>query len=88
MTHVIVGRWGRSLAIRVPAEVAREAGLADGDPVEIEAQDGDIVIRRQGAGARARADALAAAAEIIEARRGHTLGEVAIRDLLDEGRRG
>ncbi|MDR2858590.1 MAG: AbrB/MazE/SpoVT family DNA-binding domain-containing protein, partial [Novosphingobium sp.] len=46
MNRVIVGRWGKNLAIRVPFEVAREAGLSDGEPVEIETLDGDILIRR------------------------------------------
>lgn len=43
MTHVIVGKWGKNLAIRVPFDVARASGLSDGEEVEIETQDGDIV---------------------------------------------
>ena len=43
--HVIVGKWGKNLAIRFPAEIVRAVGLCDGSRVEIEAQDGDIVIR-------------------------------------------
>ena len=39
-------------------------------------------------GARARADAEAAADEIISESRNHSLGEVTIRELLEEGRRG
>lgn len=46
MPEVIVGRWGKNLAIRVPGEIARAARLSDGERVEIEALDGDIVIRR------------------------------------------
>lgn len=46
MPQVIVGRWGKNLAIRVPGEIARAAGLRDGERVEIEAHDAEIVIRR------------------------------------------
>jgi len=46
MSKVIVGRWGKSLAIRLPGEIAQAAGLRDGERVEIEAHDSEIVIRR------------------------------------------
>lgn len=87
MSQVIVGKWGRNLAIRVPSDVVRASGLSDGEQVEIEAQDGDIVIRRRAARADARRDAEAAAAEIIDESDRHSLGGISIRDLLDEGRR-
>ncbi len=45
MSQVTVGRWGRSLAIRVPGDIAKAAGISDGERVEIEVRDGDIVIR-------------------------------------------
>jgi antitoxin MazE len=45
MPQVTVGRWGKSLAIRLPGEIAKAAGISDGERVEIEAIDGDIVIR-------------------------------------------
>jgi antitoxin MazE len=54
MAGVIVGRWGKNLAIRVPADVAETTGLSDGERVEIEVQDGDILVRRQSARAEAR----------------------------------
>ena len=88
MSQAVVGRWGKNLAIRVPVEVARTSGLADGEQVQVETQDGDIVIRRPAAHARRRGDAEAAAAEIMADSKGHSLGDVSIRDLLDEGRRG
>lgn len=88
MTYSVVGKWGKNLAIRVPMEVARASGLADGETVEIEMQDGDLVIRRQAAHARARQDAEAAAAEIVGDSRLHPLGDVSIRALVEEGRRG
>jgi antitoxin MazE len=46
MPDVIVGRWGKSLAVRLPGDVARRAGIGDGERVQIEAHDAEIVIRR------------------------------------------
>lgn len=88
MSHSVVGKWGKNLAIRVPMDVARAAGLMDGEKVEIETQDGDIVVRRRAAHARARQDAEAAAEEIIAESRAHSLDGISIRELLDDGRRG
>ncbi|MBN8874783.1 MAG: AbrB/MazE/SpoVT family DNA-binding domain-containing protein [Rhodospirillales bacterium] len=45
MTHVVLGRWGKGLALRVPQEVATAVGLHEGDTVEIETKDGAITIR-------------------------------------------
>jgi antitoxin MazE len=87
MSHTVVGKWGKNLAIRVPMEVARAAGLIDGEKVEVETQDGDIVVRRQAAHAQARQDAEVAAEEIIVESHCHSLGGVSIMDLLDDGRR-
>ena len=58
----------------------------EGNRVEIEARGGDMVIRRPDA--CAAAEAQAAAEEIIEESRSHSLGDITIRELLDEGRRG
>ena len=88
MSHSVVGKWGKNLAIRVPMEIARAAGLTDGEKVEVETQDGDIVVRQRDARARARQDAEAAAGEIIAESRRHSLCGVSIRKLLEEGRRG
>jgi antitoxin MazE len=87
MSHSVVGKWGKNLAIRVPMEVARAAGLTDGEKVEVETQDGDIVVRRREARIRSRQDAEAAAKEIISESRRHSLGGVSIRELLEDGRR-
>ena len=46
MAQVIVGKWGKSLAVRLPGDVAHAAGICAGARVEIETQDGGIVIRR------------------------------------------
>jgi antitoxin MazE len=45
MTQAIVGKWGKNLAVRLPLEIAKAAHLTDGARVEMEARDGEIVIR-------------------------------------------
>ena len=32
-----IAKWGKSLAVRIPADVARELGLKEGDNVELRA---------------------------------------------------
>ncbi len=46
MTEVTVGKWGNNLAVRLPGEIVKAAGLHDGGRVEIEAQGDVIIIRR------------------------------------------
>ena len=46
MTHVVVGRWGKNLAVRLPGEVAKAARLSEGERVEIETRGSEIVLRR------------------------------------------
>jgi antitoxin MazE len=46
MSQVIVGKWGKNLAVRFPFEIAKAANLTNGARVEMEARDGEIVIRR------------------------------------------
>jgi antitoxin component of MazEF toxin-antitoxin module len=86
-TEATIGTWGKSLAVRMPLDVVRSAGLLDGEKVEIEVRDGDIIIRRSDARAEARARALAALNEITADSKGRTLGGISIRELIDEGRR-
>ncbi len=85
--ETIVGKWGKSLAVRVPLELARRLGLADGERVELVDAGGDIVIRRIQAREDARERARAAVASIRANRTGHGMGDMTIRDLIDEGRR-
>jgi antitoxin MazE len=85
--EAIVGKWGKSLAVRVPLELARRLGLADGERVELVDAGGDIIIRRIQAREDAREKARAAVESIRANRAGHILGEVTIRELIDEGRR-
>ena len=86
MSRVTVGKWGKNLAIRVPFEIAAASGLSEGEVVDIEARDGDLVVHRPAA--HARADAQKAAQELLDRRGGPSLGGLSIRDLIDEGRRG
>lgn len=87
MTKATIGTWGKSLAVRVPADVARLAGLSDGEAVEIEAVDGDLVIRRDKAKEERRRKAEQAAAAIRAERHKYSLGGLSIRELINEGRR-
>ncbi len=42
-----VQKWGNSLAIRVPKRVAVQVGLKAQDDLEIEVQDGNVVLKPQ-----------------------------------------
>ena len=46
MPQVTIGRWGKQLAIRLPGEIVKAAGLSNGERLDIETHDGEIVIRR------------------------------------------
>ena len=40
-----VAKWGNSLAVRIPQQLAKEIGLMDGGEVEIFAIDGNLTIK-------------------------------------------
>lgn len=40
-----VGRWGNSLALRIPQAFLRELQIEDGETVEMSLSDGKLVIR-------------------------------------------
>jgi len=46
LAQVVVGKWGRTLAIRLPAEVVKAVGMRQGEHLEIEAHDGAIMLRK------------------------------------------
>jgi len=46
MAQAVIGRWGKSLAIRIPAEAARTAGLGEGARVEIVSSGGEVIVRK------------------------------------------
>lgn len=43
-----VQRWGNSLAVRIPAAVARSAHLTLGQPVEVSARDSTVFVKAIG----------------------------------------
>jgi len=43
-----VQQWGNSLAVRIPAAVARSARFRVGQPVEVSAQDSSVLVRSIG----------------------------------------
>jgi antitoxin MazE len=43
-----VQRWGNSLAVRIPASVARSARFRVGQPVEVSAQDSNVLVKALG----------------------------------------
>jgi antitoxin MazE len=45
VSRVTVGKWGKSLAIRLPSEIVKAAGLSDGERLDVETHDGEIVVR-------------------------------------------
>lgn len=46
MSIVTLGRWWKSLAVRLPAELAGSLALSEGVPVEVEQRNDEIVIRK------------------------------------------
>jgi antitoxin MazE len=46
--QLTVQAWGNSLAVRIPARVARASRLALGQPVAVEVVDGVVVVRPDG----------------------------------------
>jgi len=44
--QITIGRWGKQLAIRLLSEIVKAAGLSNGERLDIETHDGEIVIRR------------------------------------------
>lgn len=43
-----VQQWGNSLAVRIPAAVARSARFKVGQPVEVSSQDSNVLVRPLG----------------------------------------
>jgi antitoxin MazE len=42
--EVLIKKWGNSLGVRIPNTIVRELHLKDGSPVEIEDNNGNIII--------------------------------------------
>lgn len=48
IAKLTIQQWGNSLAVRIPAAVARSARFSVGQPVEVEVQDGGVVVKSIG----------------------------------------
>jgi len=46
--RVMVSRWGDELGIRIPRELAEDAQLFEGTPVDLRIESGHLVIDRRG----------------------------------------
>ncbi|MFO1169813.1 MAG: AbrB/MazE/SpoVT family DNA-binding domain-containing protein [Hyphomicrobiaceae bacterium] len=77
--EAVVGKWGNSLGVRFPAEVASELGLKEGDMVTLTADGTEVAVARQ----RTREEAL----ESFRKARGAFTGSVRFsrEDLLLRG---
>ena len=40
-------KWGSSLAVRIPKAIAEQCGVSEGSAIEMDAQGGQIVIRKR-----------------------------------------
>lgn len=78
MTSARIGRWGKTLAVRIPAAVARAAKFDTGAMVEVTALDDNSVIVR-----RLAADPTL---EVLFADQPPGLWREAYRDAFDWGR--
>lgn len=47
-TTLTVQKWGNSLAVRIPATLARKAQFTAGQPVEITSDDFGVIVHRKG----------------------------------------
>ncbi len=47
-TSLSIQTWGNSLAVRIPAKLARASRLSVGQPVSIEASEGMLIVRTEG----------------------------------------
>ena len=46
MAQAVIGRRGKNLAIRLPAEAAKTAGLGEGERVEIVSSGEEAIVRK------------------------------------------
>lgn len=46
--NLTVQRWGNSLAVRIPAAIARKVRFVVGQPVEVSADEFGVIVRRTG----------------------------------------
>lgn len=76
-----IAKWGNSLAMRLPADLARRFGLREGDSVEVQlTADGALTIRP------AKWSRRAFAAELAQARETLPMGRPVIEELRRSAR--
>ena len=79
--NIQVAKWGNSLAVRIPSEVARRLGVQEGDTLDAQIMvDGGLALRP------ARWSRAAFAAELGEARSAMAMGTPVIDELRREAR--
>jgi len=69
-------QWGNSLAVRIPAAVARSVRFKVGQPVEVSAQDSNVLVRAIGEPKLTLAQKLAAFDPVRHAGEGMATGRV------------
>ena len=42
-----IGKWGGSLAVRIPKAIAEQCGVSEGSSMAMDVQDGRIVMRKR-----------------------------------------
>lgn len=45
MSAATIGRWGKSLAVRLPQDIAKTTGFGEGAKIEMAGRRGELVIR-------------------------------------------
>ncbi|CAN5785452.1 AbrB/MazE/SpoVT family DNA-binding domain-containing protein [soil metagenome] len=60
VANLTVQQWGNSLAVRIPAALARKVHFVAGQPVEISVDDFGVVVHRKGSPKLSLAQRLAA----------------------------
>lgn len=81
MMHLQVAKWGNSLALRIPSDVARRLGLREGAVVEAQfTVDGSLSIRP------AQWDRKAFALELAEARNAMPVSEPVMEEVRSGAR--
>ena len=80
-----VGRWGNSLAVRLPAELARELGLREGSTLQL-ARNADQSFTLSARGARKPFDKAAWLAQAPEHLASMPPSETDIREMRDGAR--
>ena len=69
-------QWGNSLAVRIPAAIARSARFKVGQPVEVSAQDSNVLVKAIGAPRLTLAQKLAAFDPALHGGEAMTTGRV------------